>query len=41
MNSSFYAMLSLGLAVIFNLLGIVNFARGALYMVGAYWRGSA
>ena len=36
MNGSFYAMLSLGLAVIFGLLGIVNFAHGALYMVGAY-----
>ncbi len=35
-NGSFYAMLSLGLAVIFGLLGIVNFAHGALYMVGAY-----
>ena len=29
-------MLSLGLAVIFGLLGIVNFAHGALYMLGAY-----
>lgn len=40
-NGSFYAMLSLGLAVIFGLLGIVNFAHGALYMVGAYvaWMG--
>ncbi|MCB2020061.1 MAG: branched-chain amino acid ABC transporter permease [Rhizobacter sp.] len=35
-NGSFYAMLSLGLAVIFGLLGIVNFAHGALYMLGAY-----
>ena len=35
-NGSFYAMLSLGLAVIFGLLGIVNFAHGALYMIGAY-----
>jgi branched-chain amino acid transport system permease protein len=35
-NGSFYAMLSLGLAVVFGLLGIVNFAHGALYMVGAY-----
>ena len=35
-NGSFYAMLSLGLAVIFGLLGIINFAHGALYMVGAY-----
>ncbi len=35
-NGAFYAMLSLGLAVIFGLLGIVNFAHGALYMVGAY-----
>jgi branched-chain amino acid transport system permease protein len=40
-NGSFYAMLSLGLAVIFGLLGIVNFAHGALYMMGAYvaWYG--
>ena len=35
-NGSFYAMLSLGLAIIFGLLGIVNFAHGALYMMGAY-----
>ena len=35
-NGSFYAMLSLGLSVIFGLLGIVNFAHGALYMIGAY-----
>ncbi len=35
-NGSFYAMLSLGLAVIFGLLGIVNFAHGALYMIGAF-----
>jgi branched-chain amino acid transport system permease protein len=41
-NGSFYAMLSLGLAVIFGLLGIVNFAHGALYMIGAYvaWLGA-
>ena len=40
-NGSFYAMLSLGLAVIFGLLGIVNFAHGALYMLGAFvaWMG--
>ena len=35
-NGSFYAILSLGLAVIFGLLGVVNFAHGALYMIGAY-----
>ena len=35
-NGAFYAMLSLGLAVIFGLLDIVNFAHGALYMVGAF-----
>jgi branched-chain amino acid transport system permease protein len=35
-NGSFYAVLSLGLAVIFGLLNIVNFAHGALYMLGAY-----
>lgn len=35
-NGSFYALLSLGLAIIFGLLDIVNFAHGALYMVGAF-----
>jgi branched-chain amino acid transport system permease protein len=35
-NGSFYALLSLGLAVIFGMLNIVNFAHGALYMVGAF-----
>jgi len=35
-NGAFYAMLSLGLAVIFGLLGIVNFAHGALYMLGTF-----
>jgi branched-chain amino acid transport system permease protein len=35
-NGAFYALLSLGLAVIFGLLGIVNFAHGALYMMGAF-----
>jgi branched-chain amino acid transport system permease protein len=35
-NGSFYAVLSLGLAVIFGLLNIINFAHGALYMMGAY-----
>ena len=35
-NGCFYAMLSLGLAVIFGLLGVVNFAHGAFYMLGAY-----
>jgi branched-chain amino acid transport system permease protein len=35
-NGSFYAMLSLGLAVIFGLLRIINFAHGALYMFGAF-----
>jgi branched-chain amino acid transport system permease protein len=40
-NGSFYALLSLGLAVIFGLLKVINFAHGALYMVGAYvaWLG--
>lgn len=36
-NGSFYALLSLGLAVIFGMLNIVNFAHGALYMVGAFF----
>ena len=34
-NGSFYAVLSLGLAVIFGMLNIINFAHGALYMIGA------
>ncbi len=40
-NGSFYAMLSLGLAVIFGMLNIINFAHGALYMAGAMlaWMG--
>ena len=35
-NGAFYAMLSLGLAVIFGLLGVVNFSHGAMYMAGAF-----
>jgi branched-chain amino acid transport system permease protein len=35
-NGSFYALLSLGLAIIFGLLGVINFAHGAQYMVGAF-----
>jgi branched-chain amino acid transport system permease protein len=35
-NGSFYAMLSLGLAIIFGLLNVINFAHGALFMVGAF-----
>jgi branched-chain amino acid transport system permease protein len=35
-NGSFYALLSLGLAVIFGLLRVVNFAHGAFYMLGAF-----
>lgn len=40
-NGSFYAILSLGLAVIFGLLNVINFAHGALYMMGAFmaWLG--
>jgi branched-chain amino acid transport system permease protein len=40
-NGSFYALLSLGLAIIFGLLDVVNFAHGALYMLGAFlaWLG--
>jgi len=40
-NGSFYAILSLGLAIIFGLLNIINFAHGALYMLGAFlaWMG--
>lgn len=35
-NGSFYAMLSLGLAIIFGLLRVINFAHGAQYMIGAF-----
>jgi branched-chain amino acid transport system permease protein len=35
-NGAFYALLSLGLAVIFGLLNVINFAHGALYMLGAF-----
>src|SRR5262245_8670843 len=35
-NGAFYAILSLGLAVIFGLLNIINFAHGAQYMMGAF-----
>ena len=35
-NGSFYALLSLGLAVIFGMLNIINFAHGAQYMIGAF-----
>jgi branched-chain amino acid transport system permease protein len=35
-NGSFYALLSLGLAVIFGMLHVINFAHGALYMLGAF-----
>ena len=35
-NGSFYAILSLGLAIIFGLLNIINFAHGAQYMLGAF-----
>lgn len=40
-NGSFYAMLSLGLAVIFGMLNVINFAHGSLYMMGAFsaWMG--
>ena len=35
-NGAFYALLSLGLSIIFGLLNIINFAHGALYMMGAF-----
>ncbi len=35
-NGSFYALLSLGLAIIFGMLRVINFAHGALYMLGAF-----
>ena len=42
-NGSFYAILSLGLAIIFGLLNVINFAHGALFMMGALltWMGLA
>src|SRR5947209_12175985 len=36
-NGSFYALLSLGLAVIFGMLNIINFSHGAQYMLGAFF----
>jgi branched-chain amino acid transport system permease protein len=36
-NGSFYALLALGLAIIFGLLRIINFAQGGLYMLGAFF----
>ena len=36
-NGAFYAMLSLGLAIIFGMLNIINFAHGALFMLAAAW----
>ncbi|HTV30609.1 MAG TPA: branched-chain amino acid ABC transporter permease, partial [Xanthobacteraceae bacterium] len=35
-NGSFYALLSLGLSVIFGMLNIINFTHGAQYMMGAF-----
>src|SRR3954462_15916983 len=35
-SGAFYALLALGLAVIFGMLGVVNFAHGAYYMLGAF-----
>src|SRR5512137_192577 len=35
-NGSFYALLSLGLAVIFGMLNVINFAHGAQFMMGAF-----
>src|SRR6266498_5813931 len=35
-NGAFYALLSLGLAIIFGVLRVVNFAHGAVYMLGAF-----
>ena len=36
-NGSFYAMLSLGLCIIFGMLDVVNFAHGAMYMMGGFF----
>ena len=35
-NGSFYALLSLGLAIIFGMLNVINFAHGAFYMLGGF-----
>ena len=35
-NGSFYALIALGLAIIVSMLGIINFAQGAFYMMGAF-----
>ena len=35
-NGVFYAILSLGLAIIFGLLGVINFAHGVFFMLGAF-----
>src|SRR3954451_12463271 len=35
-SGSFYALLSLGLAIIFGMLRVINFAHGAFYMLGAF-----
>ena len=35
-NGSFYAVLSLGLALIFGMLNVINFAHGAQFMIGAF-----
>src|SRR3546814_2826387 len=35
-NGAFYALLSLGMAIIFGLLNVINFAHGAFYMMGAF-----
>ncbi|MGL1710567.1 ABC transporter permease subunit, partial [Vibrio parahaemolyticus] len=35
-NGAFYALLSLGLAVIFGLMNVINFTHGAQYMMGAF-----
>ncbi|MBV8614789.1 MAG: branched-chain amino acid ABC transporter permease, partial [Acetobacteraceae bacterium] len=35
-NGAFYAMLALGLSIIFGMLNIINFAHGALFMMGAF-----
>jgi len=37
-NGAFYAMLSLGLAVIFGMLNVINFTHGAQFMMGAFGR---
>jgi branched-subunit amino acid ABC-type transport system permease component len=39
-NGGFIALMSLGLSIVFGMMRVVNFAHGAMYMLGASWRSS-